>query len=139
MKTPTAIPLVEPAVDVPAVLPVAATRPPSRPALPTVLPVAEPAPVAAVVPVPEVKPAEGRPGPLDVVAWIWRVACSVCEWVFGALTLTITLAALAAVPVLQFLSLGYLLEAAGRIARTGRLRDGFIGVRPAARFGSAVL
>src|SRR5262249_4872887 len=55
------------------------------------------------------------------------------------LTLTITLAVLAAVPVLQFLSLGYLLESAGRIARTGRLRDGFIGVRTAARFGGAVL
>ena len=33
------------------------------------------------------------------------------------------------------LSLGYLLEASGRIARTGRLRDGFIGVSQAARVG----
>ena len=46
---------------------------------------------------------------------------------------------LAAIPIVQFLSLGYLLEAGGRIARTGRFRDGFIGVRTAARVGSIVL
>jgi hypothetical protein len=40
---------------------------------------------------------------------------------------------------LQFASLGYLLEISGRIARSGRLRDGFIGVRRAARVGSIVL
>jgi hypothetical protein len=59
-------------------------------------------------------------------------------WVFGALVLTVGLAVLAALPLLQFLSLGYLLEAGGRVARTGRLRDGFIGVRRAARWGAVV-
>jgi hypothetical protein len=49
------------------------------------------------------------------------------------------LAFLAAVPVVQFLSLGYLLEAGGRVARSGRIRDGFIGVRIAARLGGIVL
>ena len=34
-----------------------------------------------------------------------------------------------------FLSLGYLLESSARVARTGRLRDGLIGVRKAARIG----
>ena len=43
---------------------------------------------------------------------------------------------LAAVPLVQFLSLGYLLESSARVARAGRLRDGFIGVRKAARLGS---
>jgi hypothetical protein len=42
-------------------------------------------------------------------------------------------------PVLQFLSLGYLLEAGGRVARSGRLRDGFVGIRHAARVGSIIL
>jgi hypothetical protein len=60
------------------------------------------------------------------------------EWIFGFACLFIFLAALAALPVLQFLSLGYLLEAGGRIARTGKLRDGFIGVRLAARLGGVV-
>ena len=64
---------------------------------------------------------------------------SALEWLFGFASLFIGLAVLAALPVLQFLSLGYLLEAGGRIARTGRLRDGFIGFRLAARLGGVVL
>lgn len=49
------------------------------------------------------------------------------------------LAVLATLPILQFLSLGYLLEAAGRIANSGRFRDGFIGIRPIARIGGIVI
>ena len=63
----------------------------------------------------------------------------VLEWLFGLVSLFIGLAVLAALPVLQLLSLGYLLEAGGRVARTGKLRDGFIGVRLAARLGGVVL
>jgi hypothetical protein len=63
---------------------------------------------------------------------------SVLEWLFGVAVLMVGLAALAALPVLQFLSLGYLLEAGGRVARTGRLRDAFIGVRLAARLGGVI-
>src|SRR5690242_19292775 len=76
---------------------------------------------------------------LALVADIDRAIASVCEYVFGVLTLIVALAILAAVPILQFLSLGYLLEAGGRIGRTGRFREGFIGVRKAARVGSIVL
>ena len=75
-------------------------------------------------------------------AWPVRVgvlALSGAEWGFGVLSLFVGLAMLAAVPVLQFLSLGYLLEASGRISRSGRLRDGALGVRPAARVGGVVL
>jgi hypothetical protein len=67
-----------------------------------------------------------------------RAVGSMLEWLFGAMALMVGLAVLAALPVLQFLSLGYLLEAGGRVARTGRLRDGFIGVRLAARLGGIV-
>ena len=42
---------------------------------------------------------------------------------------------LAALPVIQVVTLGYFLESSARVARTGRLRDGLIGVRPAARIG----
>jgi hypothetical protein len=45
------------------------------------------------------------------------------------------LAVLATIPVLQLLSLGYLLEVSGRVARTGSLRRGFVGMRQAARLG----
>lgn len=69
----------------------------------------------------------------------WGFVGSACEWLFGVASLWVGLAFLATFPVLQFLSLGYLLEVSGRIARTGRIRDGFIGVRKAARIGSFAL
>lgn len=64
---------------------------------------------------------------------------SVWEWCFGAVSMIVALAIVATIPILQVLSLGYLLEASGRVARTGRLRAGFIGVRQAARAGSIAL
>jgi hypothetical protein len=67
-----------------------------------------------------------------------RAVGSAAEWAFGLGCLVVGLAVLAAVPVAQFLSLGYMLEAGGRVARSGRLRDGFVGVRTAARLGGAV-
>lgn len=63
---------------------------------------------------------------------------SVLEWLLGAAALVIGLAALAALPIVQLLSLGYLLEAGARTARTGRLSAGFIGIRLAARLGGIV-
>src|SRR5262249_48490865 len=77
---------------------------------------------------------------------LWRRVCLVvvplfrmAEWLYGAGVLTIGLAVLAAIPILNFLSLGYLLEAGARVARTGRLRDGFVGVRLAAWLGGVVV
>src|SRR5262245_39482409 len=67
-----------------------------------------------------------------------KLLLSGVEFVFGLVALVVGLAVLAAIPVLQFLSLGYLLEAGGRVARSGRLRDGWIGVRTAARLGGVV-
>src|SRR5439155_12024985 len=61
------------------------------------------------------------------------------EWLFGLACVIGGLAVLAALPVLQFLSLGYLLEAGGRVARSGRFRDGFIGIYRAALLGAIVL
>lgn len=60
------------------------------------------------------------------------------EWLFGVAALVVGLATLSAVPVAQFLVLGYLLEAAGRVARTGGIGDGYVGVRTAARVGGVV-
>ncbi|MBN8419236.1 MAG: DUF4013 domain-containing protein [Verrucomicrobia bacterium] len=58
------------------------------------------------------------------------------DWLFGLAALLVLLAACSVVPVLNFLSLGYLLHVSGTIARTGRFRDGFIGVRKASVLGS---
>lgn len=67
-----------------------------------------------------------------------RLISSVVAWLFGSATLIVGLSALAVVPVLNFLSLGYLIECSGRVARSGRLRDGFIGIRKATVLGSLV-
>ncbi|HWE39900.1 MAG TPA: hypothetical protein VG406_25340 [Isosphaeraceae bacterium] len=66
-----------------------------------------------------------------------RVA-SAAEWLFGAVSLVLGLSILAALPILQFLSLGYFLESSARVARSGRLRDGIIGPRKAARVGGLI-
>jgi hypothetical protein len=111
--------------------------PPLRPALvdDRIQPVAD---YPVVLPVEDVPTVSVRRGPWQVVRSILSAFGSVWEWLFGAASLIVGLAVLAAIPVVQLLSLGYLLEAGGRIARTGRLRDGFIGVRQAARVGSIV-
>jgi hypothetical protein len=66
---------------------------------------------------------------------VWHAALGAQEWIFGTITLVVGLAVLATIPVAQLLSLGYLLEVSGRIARDGRVRAGFVGVRKAARLG----
>lgn len=71
--------------------------------------------------------------------WTYRGIGALLEWLFGALSAMLGLATLAALPVVQFLTLGYLLEASGRVARSGRFRDGFIGIRESARLGGIVL
>jgi hypothetical protein len=74
-----------------------------------------------------------------LVRTLWRGFGSGVEAVFGLISLVLGLSILAALPVAQFLSLGYFLESSARVARTGRLRDGIIGVRRAARVGGLVL
>jgi len=75
----------------------------------------------------------------SLLAKLWYAVAGSVEGVFGLVSLVAGLAVLASIPILQFASLGYLLEVSGRIARTGRLRHGFIGLRPAARVGSLVV
>jgi hypothetical protein len=111
---------------------------------PVVATVAAPAPAGVVLAVEQREPlVVGRPvewlGLRGRVRQSWWIFRSVSEWLFGAFALTVGLAFLAAIPIAQFLALGYLLEASGRIGRTGRLRNGFVGVRKAARLGSIVL
>jgi len=60
--------------------------------------------------------------------------CAAC--LFGVASLVAGLAVLSSIPVLNFLAFGYLLEAAGRTARSGRWRDGIFGQREAALLGA---
>lgn len=89
-------------------------------------------PLPAVVTAEEVYQPKSWPGKA------WRIFGSVATWLFGLVSLLGCLAALAAIPLLQFVSLGYLLEASGRVARSGRMRDGFIDFPKFARIGSMV-
>lgn len=134
MNTPTCTPTPDSdrgrPPDIPEVLPVAAAPVWAEP----IGPVAEALPVEA----PWAEPAASSWLVTRLIRGAWRLFTSTVEWLFGAATLIVGLAVLAALPILGFLSLGYLLEAAGRVGRTGRLRDGFIGVRRAARVGSLV-
>jgi hypothetical protein len=70
--------------------------------------------------------------PLKAFAWIVRGA-------FGIASLVLLLAVVAAIPVVNFLALGYLLEAEGRVARSGKIRDAFPLLGLAPRIGSMAL
>ena len=58
---------------------------------------------------------------------------------FGIVSIVLILAILAAIPILQFLSLGYFFESMGRVGRSGRLRDGLVGLQKASRLGSFLI
>lgn len=70
--------------------------------------------------------------PLRCAFWLMRFA-------FGFASLILLLAVIAAIPLVNFLALGYLLEAEGRVARTGRLRDSIPLIHLAPRLGSIAL
>ena len=53
--------------------------------------------------------------PFHAAYWLFELA-------FGVVSLFALLAFLAAIPIVNFLALGYLLDAEGRVARTGKLR-----------------
>ena len=80
--------------------------------------------------------AEARP---RVLVRVIRALGSGVEWIFGLVTLAVTLAVFAVIPVLNLLSLGYLLEVSARVATTGKWRSAFIGVRKAAKVGRMIV
>jgi hypothetical protein len=93
----------------------------------------EPNPVVLATPASE-EPYQPQSWPIK----IWHSLCWTLEWLFGLASLLACLAVLAAIPIVNFLALGYLLEASSRVAKSGRLRDGFIDIPKFARIGSLV-
>ncbi|MDP1798686.1 MAG: hypothetical protein Q8K78_14425 [Planctomycetaceae bacterium] len=67
--------------------------------------------------------------PLKCIGWITSL-------LFGMVSLVVLLATLAAFPILNILALGYLLEAEGRVARTGKFSYAFPLLPLAPRLGS---
>jgi hypothetical protein len=76
------------------------------------------------------------PSPLrhPVAATVWTVRA-----LFGIVSLIVLLAILAAIPLVNFLVLGYLFEAEGRLARTGKLRGAIPLLSIAPRLGAIAL
>lgn len=70
--------------------------------------------------------------PVRAVGWL-------ASFIAGSLTLLMLVAALASIPVLNLLAMGWMLDAEGRVVRSGRLRDGlpWLGVVP--RLGAIAL
>jgi hypothetical protein len=81
---------------------------------------------------PPILDAEPAPEPLTLwrlIRGAWNAVGSAAEWCFGVAALIFGLAFLAAVPVLGFLTLGYLLESGGRVARNREVRDALVRQR----------
>ncbi|MDX1965647.1 MAG: hypothetical protein SFV23_00625 [Planctomycetaceae bacterium] len=70
--------------------------------------------------------------PFSAVGWIVSL-------LFGMVSLVVLLAVIAAIPVVNLLALGFLLEAQGRVARTGKLRYAFPLLPLAPRLGTIVV
>lgn len=77
-----------------------------------------------------------RPG---LVRRFFRFVGWTLRSLFGIASLILLLAVIAAIPIVNFLALGYLLDVEGRVARSGRLRDAFPLIELAPRLGSIVL
>ncbi len=104
--------------------------------IPTVLPVDD---IPILDPIATVRPVRRTSAePTDFIQQFVRLAHGLgrfAEWCFGFVALMVGLAILAAIPVVQFLTLGYLLESGGRLARTRKFSEAFLGIRVAARLG----
>ncbi len=73
---------------------------------------------------------------------IWhpiRFAGWAVSMVFGIVTMVLALAILAAIPIMNFIALGYLIDVEGRVARSGKFRDAFPLLPLAPRIGSIVI
>lgn len=77
--------------------------------------------------------------PLSLFAKGFSGAYRFFQMCFGGITMALLLSILAVFPVLNLISLGYLMKASGKVAESGRLRDGFIGFREASFFGGIIL
>ncbi len=80
--------------------------------------------------------------PVPHRSWVFR-ACDGIGWLmaklFGFVSIVFCTSVMANIPVIQLLSLGYLLEVSGRIGRGGRWTDSFVGLEKASRIGGVLM
>lgn len=75
-------------------------------------------------------------------SWVFRMCGSLTQFfsrLFGIGSIIFLLAVAANIPILQFLSFGYLLEVSGRLARKQKFSDAMIGLKKASVLGGLVL
>jgi hypothetical protein len=63
-----------------------------------------------------------------IIALIFRSIHALARWIWNTLSIVMVLSIAATIPVVQFASLGYMLECSARVARGDRLKDCFPGV-----------
>ena len=83
-----------------------------------------------------------EPNRLDNPSWVFRVGSFVGRQVsnlLGIFSVIFLLAVTANIPIVQFLSFGYLLEVTGRLARRQPLSSAMIGLSKASKLGGIVL
>jgi hypothetical protein len=72
-------------------------------------------------------------------SWVFRLVDRI-GWLvsrsFGIVSIILLVAVLSNIPILNLIAFGYLLAVSGRIASTGRIRDGFLHLRKASQIGS---
>jgi hypothetical protein len=99
-------------------------------------------PVAEVIdddPMAHSAPTPPQPG---FQSWPFRWGRSIgqgIQWLYGCVSIVVVMAILANIPILQFLSFGYLLETSGQVARSGKWWSGVQLPAAASRIGSFLL
>jgi hypothetical protein len=88
--------------------------------------------------IPNLTPPPDKWKPRSFLVWAWHGTWWFGEMLFGWLSSLLGLSLLATIPLVQFITLGYMLECSGRVARKGRFRDGFVDLDKWARIGSLV-
>jgi hypothetical protein len=106
--------------------------PPVLPRLPEVIIVD--APLASVVNAPR----STSSWPVRATYWTFRAIATFLHGSFGVASMIAGLSVLASIPILNLLSLGYLLEVSGRVAKSGKISDALVGIHKASRVGSIV-
>ncbi len=98
-------------------------------------------PIRPTVAHPPVRTGTSAPGRLGVGVLLWplRAPLQAVHFLLGTLTLLGALAVLSTVPVLQLVTLGYLLHVSAHVARRGRLWGWLPGWRQAACWGWVLL
>lgn len=73
------------------------------------------------------------------LSWVKNFFNESLEWSFGFITMLVLLAFIAVIPILNFVSLGYLVQMGANIASTGKLTDGLVGIKKSAILGRMAL